>query len=442
MKHVFQVGENYYIHCDRPALENILKNVELRDTNIAKLRQDVESVLTDQEAKGLTALHLATQRGLPDVVKTLVSHMSQSQLWKLTYNYEFEGGNWLIMALDHPECICMVFDRLTPDQHLHLSRGHCDCEDEQHKRTPHQKNAVLEAFKMEKYNAADTIIHTLQDRGGYNSYNCSFFQHIFLSVLYKASKFEAHCLEILCQSFTAPCRYSILRRPPPRVSDHPGRLTFEGDTVTDFDLREIHRFLEDDWTSVLNEGVIVGHNYLHVLMKANQTDSVDYMLSSIDDMGMRLNLLMNESVVSGHTPFTVGAVEKCTPCLRQALDLVSPTDVSQIITDALTFFGSGGEFICKLHEDTRRYDYDRSVSAVKSILTAVPHDLTAALISKTVESLSSNPQQGNLDTDTSIDFKSRMINFLTEKKIRALIENALAETGTTGECNHITSSTQ
>ena len=71
MKNFFQVGENYYIHCDQPALKSILKNTQRRGTNVAKLRQDVENVLRDQEANGLTALHLATQRGLPDVVKTL-----------------------------------------------------------------------------------------------------------------------------------------------------------------------------------------------------------------------------------------------------------------------------------------------------------------------------------------------------------------------------------
>ena len=82
---------------------------------------------------------------------------------------------------------------------------------------------------------------------------------------------------------------------------------------------------------------------------------------------MRLNLLTNESIINRHTPFTVGAARKCTPCLRKALDLVSPTDVSQIVTDALTFFGSGGAFISK-HENTRCCDYDHSVSAVETIL--------------------------------------------------------------------------
>ena len=263
-------------------------------------------------------------------------------------------------------------------------------------------------------------------------YSPIFFQHIFLSVLCKSSKFDAHCLEILCQSFTTPCRYSILRTLPPRVSNRPW-LTF--DDVTDFDLRVIHRFLEDEWTSVLNEGVIVGRNYLHVLMEAKQTDSVDFLLSSVEDMKMRLNLMTNESIINGHTPFTVGEARKCTPCLRKAMDLVSPTDVSQIVTDALTFFGSGGTFISK-HENTRCCDYDHSVSAVETILTVVPHDQTAALISKTVESLSSKHQQGHLNTNTSSDFKSRMINFLTEEKIRALIEKALTETGTAGECDH------
>ena len=58
-----------------------------------------------------------------------------------------------------------------------------------------------------------------------------------------------------------------MRTLPPRVSNRPW-LTF--DDVTDFDLRVIHRFLEDEWTSVLNEGVIVGRNYLHVLMEADR----------------------------------------------------------------------------------------------------------------------------------------------------------------------------